>query len=160
MNNEKFNLSDIIWSLQVSFVAILSFYIALLLNLEFAPSAAIIGMLAAITLKPKHEVFVVVIRWYISIGLATLITLIFGVVGYSLIYFFILLALFVLISLYFGLTDCMVISTVIMTHYFTAQNMNFMVVGNEFLLLTTGILVAVATKVVAEFIHKKVVNKK
>lgn len=159
MNSRRFNVSDTVWSLQVSFVAVLSFYIALLFNLEFAPSAAIIGMLAAITLKPKREVFVIIIRWYVSVGLVTLITLIFEVVGYSLTYFFILLALFVLISLYFRLTDCMVISTVIMTHYFTDQTMNFSVIGNEFSLLTIGILIAVSTKAVAEFIHKRVVDE-
>lgn len=136
---------NIIWAIALSGVSVLSLLLAVLFNLQYNSSAAIIAMLAMITLKSKENIFKVILNWYITVAIATLSAFLFEVFGYGLLILFIVLILFLSSSLYLDMTECMVISTVIITHYFGNQNMSIENIFNEFSLLTIGILASSLT---------------
>ena len=76
----------------------------------------------------------------LSLALATLIAFIcFSVIGFNAVAFGIYLLLFIPLTVRFRLTDGIVVSSVLVTHYLVEKDLSWEIIGNEFLLMTIGV---------------------
>lgn len=151
LSREKFS-----WALQLSLTVTIAFFIAEFFTLQFAASAAIIAMLASITLKNKPKILPAIVEWYLSIAIGSVLIILYEILNYNIFVLFLMLLIYYSILLAFQFTECMVISTVIVTHYFGAANLTLAVVLNEFSLLTIGVMVsAILTLLVRSNSNKK-----
>lgn len=154
---KKLSRRDVLWALQLSIVAILSFYVSDSAAIPIAATSVVLGILASMTLKDQKlsTIPMTVAEWYISVIIATILMFFLAIAGYTLIGYLVVIFVFMLISFYTQLTDCMVIGIVITTQYYGIQPFTWNLVGQKFGLLTAGVIVAVVVKVLFEFINSK-----
>ena len=118
--------------------AVLAMILANALQLLYAPSAGIIAVLS-VTNSKKSSLQTGIYRLF-SLTLATLISYIcFSLLGYQPIAFGIFLLLFIPIAVSLGLSDGIVVSSVLVTHYLVEESMSWGIIFNEYLLMTIGV---------------------
>ncbi len=118
--------------------AALAMIIAEKLGLLYAPSAGIISVLSVTSTK-KTSVMTGIYR-LLSLALATILAYIcFTFLGFTAIAFGIFLLLFIPAAVYFQLSDGIVVSSVLVTHYLVEKNLSWAIIGNEFLLMSIGV---------------------
>ncbi|EOL43901.1 hypothetical protein RV11_GL001083 [Enterococcus phoeniculicola] len=118
--------------------AALAMILANALQLLYAPSAGIIAVLS-VTNSKKSSLQTGIYRLF-SLTLATLISYIcFSLLGYQPIAFGIFLLLFIPIAVSLGLSDGIVVSSVLVTHYLVEESMSWGIIFNEYLLMTIGV---------------------
>lgn len=103
--------------------AALAMIIAEKLGLLYAPSAGIISVLSVTSTK-KTSVMTGIYR-LLSLALATILAYIcFTFLGFTAIAFGIFLLLFIPAAVYFQLSDGIVVSSVLVTHYLVEKNLS------------------------------------
>ncbi|NSQ62644.1 aromatic acid exporter family protein [Enterococcus faecalis] len=123
--------------------AALAMIIAEKLGLLYAPSAGIISVLSVTSTK-KTSVMTGIYR-LLSLALATILAYIcFTFLGFTAIAFGIFLLLFIPAAVYFQLSDGIVVSSVLVTHYLVEKNLSWAIIGNEFLLMSIGVGLALS----------------
>ena len=118
--------------------AALAMILANTLQLLYAPSAGIIAVLS-VTNSKKSSLQTGIYRLF-SLTLATVISYFcFSLLGYQPIAFGIFLFLFIPLAVSLGLSDGIVVSSVLVTHYLVEESMSWGIIFNEYLLMTIGV---------------------
>jgi uncharacterized membrane protein YgaE (UPF0421/DUF939 family) len=134
--------------------ATLAIIIAEKLGLLYPTAAGIIAVLSVTNTK-KNSLFTGLYRLF-SLGLATFIAyLCFQVLGFSAIAFGIYLLLFIPAAVSLKLSDGIVVSSVLVTHYLVEQDVSWVIIANEFLLMIIGVGLALLANMYMPDTEKK-----
>ncbi|KAF1297704.1 hypothetical protein BAU15_13125 [Enterococcus sp. JM4C] len=118
--------------------AALAMILANALQLLYAPAAGIIAVLS-VTNSKKSSLQTGIYR-LLSLTLATGLAFIcFSILGYQPIAFGFFLLLFIPLAVLFGLSDGIVVSSVLVTHYLVEESMSWSLIANEYLLMMIGV---------------------
>ncbi|MHC5227437.1 aromatic acid exporter family protein [Enterococcus sp. LJL99] len=118
--------------------ATLASIVAQSLGLLYPTSAGIIAILSVANTK-KTSIYTGFYR-LISLAIATVIAFIcFSIIGFNAIAFGIYLLLFIPVAVYFKLSDGIVVSSVLVTHYWIENTLSWQIIQNEFLLMVIGV---------------------
>lgn len=129
-------------TVKTAIASVLAMYIAQWIGLHFAASAGVIAILSLAGTK-KNSLHTGIER-LLSLVVATLVSFcIFEWVGFSPLSFGIYLLLFIPIVVKLKLTEGIVVSSVLVTHYLTEAHFSLSLIGNEFLLMGIGAGMAV-----------------
>ncbi|MGX7196606.1 aromatic acid exporter family protein [Enterococcus olivae] len=145
-------------TVKTAVAAVLAMLLAGALNLLYAPSAGIIAVLSVGNTK-KSSVDTALAR-LISLGIATSLSfLCFTLIGYNALAFGVYLLLFISISAKFQLTDGIVVNSVLVTHYMMEESYSWLLIKNEFLLMTIGVGFALLLNLYMPDIEKQLKQK-
>lgn len=118
--------------------ATLASIVAQALGLLYPTAAGIIAILSVTNTK-KTSIFTGLYR-LASLAIATVIGMIcFFIVGFNAVAFGIYLILFIPVAVYFKLSDGIVVSSVLVTHYWIEKTLSWEIICNEFLLMIIGV---------------------
>lgn len=118
--------------------ATLAIILAEKLGLLYPTAAGIIAVLSVTNTK-KTSLLTGLYR-LCSLALATMIAYVcFNVLGFTAIAFGLFLLLFIPVAVYFKLSDGIVVSSVLVTHYLVEATLSWSIIGNEFLLMSIGV---------------------
>lgn len=118
--------------------AALSMSIASALGLLYPTSAGIISVLSVTNTK-KTSLKIGVYR-LLSLALATVVSFIcFSIIGFNSVAFGIYLLIFIPLAVQFKLSDGIIVSSVLVTHYLLEEDLSFQIIRNEFLLMIVGV---------------------
>ncbi|MBP2098005.1 aromatic acid exporter family protein [Enterococcus rivorum] len=125
-------------TIKTAISATISIIIASSLGLLYPTSAGIISVLSVTNTK-KTSLKTGMYRLF-SLALATLIAFIcFSIIGFNAVAFGIYLLLFIPLAVRFRLSDGIVVSSVLVTHYLVEKDLSWQIIGNEFLLMIIGV---------------------
>lgn len=125
-------------TLKTALSASLAMIVASQLRLLYPASAGIISILSVTNTK-KTSLITGIYR-LLSLALATLIAYAcFTILGFSPFSFGIYLLIFIPVAVYFKLSDGIVVSSVLVTHYLVEQDLSWQIIGNEFFLMIIGV---------------------
>ncbi|MGM0124399.1 hypothetical protein IGI37_001776 [Enterococcus sp. AZ194] len=125
-------------TIKTSVSAAVAMILANALQLLYAPSAGIIAVLS-VTNSKKSSLQTGIYR-LLSLTLATVLAFIcFSLLGYQAIAFGVFLLLFIPLAVSFGLSDGIVVSSVLVTHYLVEGSMHWSLIVNEYLLMIIGV---------------------
>ena len=125
-------------TIKTAISATLAVLVAQSLHLLYPTSAGIISILSVTNTK-KTSVYTGVYR-LISLALATgIASVCFLILGFNAIAFGIYLLLFIPVAVYLKLSDGIVVSSVLVTHYWVEKTLSWQIIGNEFLLMVIGV---------------------
>lgn len=129
--------------------------IAQQLNLLYYTSAGIIAILSVGNTKKSS--FNTGMARVASLTLATIIAaIIFNIVGYTPLGFTLFLTFFIPLTVRFSLTDGIVVTSVLVTHYLLEQNFSWDLIINEFLLMGIGVGVALLLNLYMPNLEKRI----
>lgn len=129
-------------TIKTAIASVIAMYLASILGLHFSASAGVIAILSLAGTK-KNSLHAGIER-LLSLIVATLISfIIFELIGFSPIGFGIYLLLFIPIVVKLKLTEGIVVSSVLVTHYLTEAHFSPSLIVNEFLLMGIGAGMAV-----------------
>lgn len=144
-------------TIKTAIASVISMYLAYALGLHFAASAGVISILSLSGTK-KNSLHTGIERLG-SLVIATAVScLVFTLVGYSPFAFGIYLILFIPIVVKLHLTDGIVVSSVLVTHYLSERSFSLTLIGNEFLLMFIGAGMAVVMNLYMPDRQKKLVE--
>ena len=128
-------------SVKITIGLIMAIYIADLLSLQFTTTAGVITMLSV--LDTRKQTFIIGIK-RISLGIVSVLisSLIFNLFGHSLISLSLFLLVFIPSLIKIKSTESLVMSTVLVTHIYSIQEVTGQIMLNEVLILLIGIVVA------------------
>lgn len=129
--------------------------IAQQLDLLYYTSAGIIAILSVGNTK-KSSLNTGIAR-FISLTIATVISaIIFNTVGYTPLGFALFLFFFIPVTVHFSLTDGIVVTSVLVTHYLLEQSFAWSLILNEFLLMGIGVGVALIFNLYMPNLEKRI----
>lgn len=133
--------------------------IAQQLELLYYTAAGIIAILSVGNTK-KSSLNTGISR-FVSLAIATaLAAVIFNLVGYTPLGFTLYLVVFIPLTVRFSLTDSIVVTSVLVTHYLLEQNFGWELILNEFLLMAIGVGVALLSNLYMPNLEKKLNRSK
>ncbi|MBL1227421.1 aromatic acid exporter family protein [Enterococcus sp. BWR-S5] len=131
-----------------------SMMIAAALGLLNPASAGIISVLS-VTPTKKTSLFTGIYRLF-SLALATVVAFIcFGLFGFTPWGFGVYLLLFIPAAVALNLSDGIVVSSVLVTHYLIEKSMSWSLIGNEFLLMIIGVGMALLLNMYMPDVEKR-----
>lgn len=137
--------------------ATLASIVAQSLGLLYPTSAGIISILSVTNTK-KTSIYTGFYR-LVSLAIATVIAMVcFSILGFNAIAFGIYLILFIPVTVYFKLSDGIVVSSVLVTHYWIEKTLSWQIIGNEFLLMIIGVGFALLVNSYMPSIEKRLKN--
>lgn len=129
--------------------------IAQQLELLYYTAAGIIAILSVGNTK-KSSLNTGISR-FVSLAIATaLAAVIFNLVGYTPLGFTLYLVVFIPLTVRFSLTDSIVVTSVLVTHYLLEQNFGWELILNEILLMAIGVGVALLSNLYMPNLEKKI----
>lgn len=136
--NRTLNTTIIFNTVKIAGAAILSIFLATLLDLDFAVSAGIITIL---TIQPtkKETLQTAAGRFFALIAALAVACISFRILGYTLTAFMMYLILFILCCQFFGWYSSMAMNSVLISHFLTFENMSFVSITNEVLIFIIGV---------------------
>lgn len=118
--------------------AMLAYIVADLLHLLYPTAAGIIAVLSVT--NTKRSSWITGFSRLASLALATAVSLVvFNLLGYTPLAFGLYLLLFIPLAVRLGLSEGIVVSSVLATHYLVEQRMDLAIILNEFLLMGLGV---------------------
>ncbi len=133
----RFDRSHLLLGAKVALGATLAIFISDLLCLQYSATAGIITVLSI--LGTKKETLRVAGGRFLALALAlSIAAACFSLLGYTLIGFAAYLFLFTMVCCVFRWPYALSMISVLVTHFLTAKNMTFALVGNEVLLFLIG----------------------
>lgn len=128
-------------SIKITFGVSVSIWIATSLGLDYALSAGVITLLSILDIKRK-SLLLALQRFYTAIISMTIASLLFTVFHFSIFSFGLFLFIYIPIVLKLDARSGLVVNTVLVTHIFALERIDFHIILNELLLLLIGILIA------------------
>lgn len=125
-------------TLKTVVACLLAMLLASHLNLIYAPSAGIIAILSLGNTK-KKSLSVGLARFFALILATILSFLTFGLLGFNAYGFALFILLFIPLTVKFSLTDGIVVTSVLVTHYMLEKHFSGWLILNEFLLMAIGV---------------------
>lgn len=125
-------------TIKTAISATLASIVAQSIGLLYPTSAGIIAILSVTNTK-KTSIYTGFYR-LVSLAIATVISSIcFSIIGFNAIAFGIYLILFIPVAVYFRLSDGIVVSSVLVTHYWIERTLSWGIIRNEFFLMFIGV---------------------
>lgn len=128
-------------SIKITLAVSVSIWVASKLGLDYALSAGVITLLSVLDIKRK-SLLIGLQRFYTAIIAMTIASVLFTLFHFSIFSFGLFLFIYIPIVLKLDARAGLVVNTVLVTHIFALEIINFHIILNEIMLLLIGIIIA------------------